>query len=132
MPQKTLGVICALFIALVSDGTRASAETDADVLSWLPQPAPGEDLLVVRRNAVMNKMAEVTNNRVTIVKFDDDFETKCPTLTSLLSSAGNRLELVTPIFSFSTPPKRLSIWRGAGRRGPSRTLSLKILHVDMC
>jgi hypothetical protein len=99
MPQKTLGIICAIFIALLGDGTRASAEPDPDVLSWLPDAGPGEDALVVRRNAVLNKMAEHRNDRVTIVKFDDDLEIKCPTLTSLFFSAGNQLELLTPNFS---------------------------------
>lgn len=62
----------------------------------MPLPAPGEDAVVVRRNAVMNKMAEARNNRVTIVKFDDDIEAKCPTLTNLFFAAGNKLEWVTP------------------------------------
>jgi hypothetical protein len=99
MSQKTLGIICALFVALLSDSMRASAEPDADVRPWQIEPARGEDLLVVRRNAVLLKMAEAWNNRVTIVKFDDDIETKCPTLTSLFFSAGNWLELLTPNFS---------------------------------
>lgn len=114
MPQKTLGIICALCVALLGDGTRASAETDADVLSWLPQPAPGEDALVVRRNAVMNKMAEATNNRVTIVKFDDDIETRCPTLTSLFSSTGNRLELLTPNLSLNDAAQTTVYLEGSG------------------
>src|SRR5476649_1430541 len=99
MSQKTLGIICAVFIALLSDGPFASAEPDPDESSWMPKPAPGEDALVVRRNAFMNKLAEARNNRVTIVKFDDDLETKCPTLTGLFFSAGNRLELLTPNLS---------------------------------
>jgi hypothetical protein len=99
MPQRTLGIICAMFIALLSDGMRASAGSDADVPPWQIEPAPGEDLLVVRRNAVLLKLAEFRNNRVTIVKFDDDLETGCPTLTSLFFSAGNMLELLIPNFS---------------------------------
>jgi hypothetical protein len=114
MSQKTLGIICAMFIALLSDGTRASAEPDADVPSWLPQPAAGEDALVVRRNAFLNKLVEVTNNRVTIVKFDDDLETKCPTFTSLFFSTGKRLELLTPSFSLDDTAQTTVYLEGSG------------------
>jgi hypothetical protein len=114
MSQKTLGIIFALFIAPLSDGTRAWAEPDPDVLSWLPQPGPGEDALVVRRNALMNKMAEARNNRVTIVKFDDDLETKCPTLTSLFFSAANRLELLTPNLSLRDAAGTVVYSEGSG------------------
>lgn len=117
MPQKTLGVICAVFIALLS--TQSSAESDADVLSWLPQPAPGEDVLVVNRNAIMNKWAEHRNNRVTIVKFDDDIETRCPILTSLFFSAGNRLELLTPNFSLGDAAQTTVYVEGNGPEGKS-------------
>jgi len=99
MSQGTLAIICAFFIALLSDGMRAWAEPAADVPPWQIEPAPGEDILVVRRNAVLLKLAEALNNRVTIVKFDDDIETKCPMLTSLFFSAGNSVKLLTPNFS---------------------------------
>ncbi|MDP1868252.1 MAG: hypothetical protein Q8L13_18190 [Bradyrhizobium sp.] len=114
MPQKVLGIVGAVFIGLLIDGSRASAEPDADVLSWLRQPAPGEDALVVRRNAVMNKMAEARNNRVTIVKFDDDTETKCPTLANLFFSAGGKLEWVTPNISLSDAAKTTVYLEGGG------------------
>jgi hypothetical protein len=114
MPQKTLAIICAMFIALLCDATRASAEPDADGLSWLPEPAPGEDLLVVRRNAVMNKLAEITNNRVTIVKFDDDLETKCPVLTSLLFSTDKKVELLTPNLSLYDAAQTTVYSEGSG------------------
>jgi hypothetical protein len=117
MARKTLVIICALFIALLSDGTRVSAEPDADVLSWLPDPAPGEDALVVRRNAILNKWVEVTNGRVTIVKFDDDLETKCPTLTSLFFSTGNRLEFLTPKFSLLDAAGTVFYLEGGGPEG---------------
>jgi hypothetical protein len=119
MPTKTLGIICALSIALLSIGTRASAESDTDALSWLPEPAPGEDALVVRRNAAMNKLAEVTNNRVTTVKFDDDLATTCPTLTSLFFSTGNRLELLTPNFSLLDAAQTTVYLDGSGPEGKS-------------
>ena len=99
MSQKTLIIICAIFIALLIDSTRASAESGTGVPPWLVEPAAGEDVLVVRRNVVMNMMAEASNNRVTIVKFDDNVESKCPKLTSLFFSARNSLELLTPNFS---------------------------------
>ncbi|WJR76459.1 hypothetical protein [Bradyrhizobium sp. NP1] len=101
MSQKALAIVCALFIVPLSDGTRASAEPDVDWPSWMPQPGPGEDAVVVRRNAFMNKLAEARNNRVTIVKFDNDLEANCPTLTSLFFSAGDRLELLTPNLSLN-------------------------------
>jgi hypothetical protein len=82
-----------------------------------PSLPPGEDLLVVRRNAVMNKLAEVTNNRVTIVKFDDDLETKCPTLTSLFFSTGNRIELLTPNFSLHDAAGTVVFLEGDGAEG---------------
>lgn len=99
MSQKTFVLLCALFIGLSIGSMRVAAEPDADVLSWLPDPAPGEDALVVRRNAIMNRLAEVTNERVTIVKFDSDVDTRCPTLTSLFFSTRSILELLTPHFS---------------------------------
>ena len=114
MSKRTLGIVCAIFIGLLSDGTRASAEPEADVLSWLPQPAPGEDAVVVRRNAVMNKMAEARNNRVTIVKFDDDIETKCPILTTLFFAAGNKLEWVTPNFNLNDAARTTVYFEGSG------------------
>jgi hypothetical protein len=117
MVQRTLVFICALFIALLSDGTRSSAEPDADVLSWLPDPAPGEDSLVVRRNAIMNKWVEVTKGRMTIVKFDDDLETRCPTLASLFFSTDNRLELLTPRFSLLDAAGTVLYLEGGGREG---------------
>lgn len=120
MSQKALGIICAIVVALLSDGTRA-AEPDADGPSWMPQPAPGEDALVVRRNAFMNKMAEVKNNRVTIVKFDDDIETRCPTLTSLFFSAGNRLELLTPNLSLLDRAGTVIYSEGSGPKGSHAT-----------
>jgi hypothetical protein len=88
-----------------------------DVLTWLPDPGPGEDALVVRRNAIMNKFVTVTDNRVTIVKFDDDLETNCPTLTNLFSSNGNRLELVTPNFSVRDAAGTLVYLEGSGPEG---------------
>lgn len=112
MPKKTLGIACAVFIALLS--TQSLAEPDADGLSWLPQPAPGEDILVVTRNAIMNKLVEVTGNRVTTVKFDDDIETKCPTLTSLFFSTGDRLELLTPNFSLRDAARTTVYLEGSG------------------
>jgi hypothetical protein len=118
MGQKTL-VICALFIALLSDSMRASAEPDPDALSWLPQPVPGEDALVVRRNAILNKWVEITNNRVTIVKFDDDLEIKCPTLTSLFFTTGKRLELLTPNLSFYDAAQTTVYLEGSGPEGSS-------------
>ncbi len=114
MWQKTLGIVCAVLIGLLGAGTRASAEPDSDVLTWLPQPAPGEDALVVRRNAVMNKMAEARNNRVTIVKFDEDTETKCPTLTNLFFSAGDKLEWATPNLNLSDAAKTTVYLEGSG------------------
>jgi hypothetical protein len=119
LSQKTLGIICALSIALLSDGMRAWAEPDPDAPPWMPEPGPGEDALVVRRNAFMNKMMEVRNNRVTIVKFDDDLETKCPTLTSLFFSAGNRLELLTPNFSLRDAAGTVVYSEGNGAEGSS-------------
>jgi hypothetical protein len=119
MSQKTLEIICAVFIALLSDGPFASAEPDPDEPSWMPKPAPGEDALVVRRNAFMNKLAEARNNRVTIVKFDDDIETKCPTLTSLFFSAGNRLELLTPNLSLRDAAGTVVYSEGGGPDGSS-------------
>jgi hypothetical protein len=118
-PQKPLGIICAILIAVLNDGTRALAESDTDGLSWLPQPAPGEDALVVRRNAIMNKLVEVTNNRVTIVKFDDDVETKCPILTSLFFSTDKRLELLTPNFSLDDATQTTIYVEGNGPEGKS-------------
>jgi hypothetical protein len=117
MLRETLGILGAMLIVLLSDGTRASADTDVDVLSWLPQPAPGEDALVVRRNAVMNKLAEAMNNRVTIVKFDDDLETKCPILTNLFFSAGNRLEFLTPNLSLRDAAGTVVYSEGGGPVG---------------
>jgi hypothetical protein len=99
MSRKALGLICAALFAVLSDAMMVSAGSDPDAPPWMPDPGPGEDALVVRRNAFMNKLAEAENKRVTIVKFDDNLETKCPTLTSLLFSTGNRLELSTPNFS---------------------------------
>jgi hypothetical protein len=125
MLRKTLGILGAMLIVLLSDGTRAWAETDADVLSWLPQPAPGEDALVVRRNAIMNKLVEVTNNRVTIVKFDDDLETKCPTLASLFFSTGKRLELLTPNFSLRDAAGTVVYSEGGGPDGSDADFVVK-------
>jgi len=112
MPRKMLGIACAVFIALLS--TQPSAEPDADGLSWLPQPAPGEDALVVTRNAIMNKLVEVTGNRVTTIKFDDDIETRCPTLTSLFFSTGDRLELLTPNFNLKDAARTTVYLEGSG------------------
>jgi hypothetical protein len=118
MPQKTLAIICAIFIALLSDGTRASAESDTDMPAWMPQPAaPGEDALVIRRNAFMNKLAEAWDNRVAIVKFDDDLETRCPMLTNLFFSAGNRLELLTPNLSLRDAAGTVVYLEGGGPDG---------------
>jgi hypothetical protein len=132
MSQKALGIICAIFIALLSDGTRSSAEPEGEALSWLPQPAPGEDASVVTRNAIMNKWLELTNKRMTTVKFDDDVETGCPTLTSLFFSTGNWLELLTPNFSLGDAAQTTVYVEGNARRGRTRTLSFKMLHVDIC
>jgi hypothetical protein len=128
MSQGTLGIICAIFIALLSDGARA-AEPDVDGPSWMPQPAPGEDALVVRRNAFMNKMAEVRNNRVTIVKFDDDVGSKCPTLTSLFFSAGNRLELLTPNLSLGDAAQTTVYLEGGG---PDRSSADFVVQNTAC
>ena len=119
MSHKTLGIFCALFMAMFNDGTQASAEHDADALSWLPQPGPGEDAVVVRRNAIMNKMAEHLNKRVTIVKFDDDMETRCPTLTNLFFSAGDRFELLTPNLSLYDAAQTTVYLEGSSPDGSS-------------
>lgn len=117
MAKKTLGIIFAMVFALLGHGTRASAEPDADGPSWMPQPAPGEDALVVRRNAFMNRMAEAMNNRVTIVKFDDDTETKCPVLTSLFFSNDKKLEMLTPNFSLYDAAQTTVYSEGSGPEG---------------
>jgi hypothetical protein len=128
MPQRMLGIICAVFIALLGDGARA-AEPDADGPSWMPQPAPGEDALVVRRNAFMNKMAEIANERVTIVKFDDDIETGCPILTSLFFSNAKNIELLTPWFSLSDAARTVVYSEG---RGPEGSNAVFVVGNDAC
>jgi hypothetical protein len=110
-------VISAIFIALVGCGTQALAEPDADVLSWVPQPGPGEDALVVGRNAILNKLVEVTNERVTIVKFDDDVETGCPILTSLFFSTGKIIELLIPRHSLHDAAQTTVYAEGDGADG---------------
>lgn len=95
MLSKLLGVVCTLSVALWSGGA-LSAEPEVDMESWLPKLKPGEDALVANRNILLNKMVERFDERVTIVKFDNDLETKCPTITSLFFSTGHRLKWLTP------------------------------------
>ena len=128
MPQKMFGIICAVFIALLSDGMRA-AEPVADGLSWMPQPAPGEDAVVVRRNAFMNKLVEVSNERVTIVKFDDDVETGCPILTSLFIANSKKIELLTPRFSLADAVQMTVYSEG---RGPDGNSAVFVVGNEAC
>jgi hypothetical protein len=99
MPVKIAAILRTSLAVLLVASVRASAQADSAIPFWQVEPRPGEDLLVVRRNAALLAMATARNNRVTIVKFDDDLENKCPTLTSLFYAAGDRVELLTPNFS---------------------------------
>jgi hypothetical protein len=99
MPVKIATILCTSLAVLLVASVRASAQADLAIPFWQVEPRPGEDLLVVRRNAALLAMATARNNRVTIVKFDDDLENKCPTLTSLFYATGDRVELLTPNFS---------------------------------
>src|SRR5438046_10661842 len=106
MSNNRLGMSCVVLIVLLGGGIRALAEFDGGIPPWEVEPRSGEDRLVVRRNAFLNEMAKGRNGRVTIVKFDDDSENRCPILTSLLFSAGGRREWLTPEFNLehSSPP----------------------------
>lgn len=100
MSYKTLAIVCALFIApLGGGGIRSLVQPEADGLSGMPKPAPGEDPEFVRRNFLWNLFAEHSGGRVTTVKFGEGRETKCPMLSSLFFSGGRRLEWLTPNFS---------------------------------
>jgi hypothetical protein len=95
-PKKVLAIIFALLIVPFGNDLHSQ---ESDTSWWLPKLKSGEDALVANRNAVLNKMAEHFDKRLTIVKFDDDLETKCPVLTSLFSSTGSRLSWLTPNYS---------------------------------
>lgn len=99
MVRLTLYIACGLMIPLIFGSDARTAEQPTELPNWDIGAAPGEDLLVVRRNEVLGKFAKARNNRVTIVKFEDGTNIRCPTITSLLFSSGPTLEMFTPNFS---------------------------------